>query len=101
MDPWFSPAVHLQAIRRCWRIGQTKEVDCWWLYAKDSIEDRILQVLSLCYATVTIVVVRRARYAMVRHNWRMPFFMEAVKTPMPWQPLKEEKELEKRTRKTA
>lgn len=44
LDPWFSPAVHLQALRRCWRIGQTKEVDCWWLYANDTIESRILDI---------------------------------------------------------
>ena len=44
MEPWWTNAVHDQAKARCWRTGQTEEVHVYNLYAKNSIEDRILEI---------------------------------------------------------
>ncbi len=41
-DPWWNPAVELQATDRTHRIGQTKLVNSMKLVVKDSIEEKIL-----------------------------------------------------------
>jgi non-specific serine/threonine protein kinase len=43
-DPWWNPAVEMQAIDRAHRIGQNKRVFAYKLIAKDSIEEKILQL---------------------------------------------------------
>ncbi len=43
-DPWWNPAVELQAADRTHRIGQTQPVNIMKLVVKDSIEERILQM---------------------------------------------------------
>jgi non-specific serine/threonine protein kinase len=43
-DPWWNPAVELQATDRTHRIGQTKTVNSIKLVAKDSIEEKILNM---------------------------------------------------------
>jgi superfamily II DNA or RNA helicase len=43
-DPWWNPAVELQAADRTHRIGQTRPVNIMKLVVKDSIEERILQM---------------------------------------------------------
>lgn len=43
-DPWWNPAVENQAIDRCYRIGQNKEVKVYRLVTKDSIEEKILDL---------------------------------------------------------
>jgi non-specific serine/threonine protein kinase len=43
-DPWWNPAVEMQAIDRAHRIGQTKKVFAYKLIAKDSVEEKILQL---------------------------------------------------------
>jgi non-specific serine/threonine protein kinase len=40
-DPWWNPAVEQQAFDRCYRIGQTKEVNINRLYIGDTVEDRM------------------------------------------------------------
>ena len=41
-DPWWNPAVEMQASDRAHRIGQTKIVFTYKLIAKDSVEEKIL-----------------------------------------------------------
>lgn len=43
-DPWWNPAVEMQASDRAHRIGQTKRVFSYKLIAKDSVEEKILQL---------------------------------------------------------
>jgi non-specific serine/threonine protein kinase len=43
-DPWWNPAVEMQASDRAHRIGQTKKVFTYKLIAKDSVEEKILQL---------------------------------------------------------
>nr|QBK86670.1 MAG: DEAD/SNF2-like helicase [Marseillevirus LCMAC102] len=44
IEPWWTNAVHEQAKARCWRIGQTKEVQIHNIYVKDSIEERVVDI---------------------------------------------------------
>ena len=44
MDPWWNPAVEMQAMDRAHRIGQTKPVFVYKIIAKDSIEEKILDL---------------------------------------------------------
>ncbi|MGH7970531.1 MAG: DEAD/DEAH box helicase, partial [Limisphaerales bacterium] len=43
-DPWWNPAVEMQAIDRTHRIGQTSKVMAYRLLIKDSIEQKIRQL---------------------------------------------------------
>ena len=45
-DPWWNPAVELQAADRTHRIGQTSPVSSLKLVVKDSIEEKILELQS-------------------------------------------------------
>ena len=42
LDPWWNPAVEMQAIDRTHRIGQTKVVFAYKFVTKDSIEEKII-----------------------------------------------------------
>ncbi|MFW6151496.1 MAG: SNF2-related protein [Verrucomicrobiota bacterium] len=44
LDPWWNPAVETQAIDRTHRIGQTRKVFAYRLVAKDTVEERILEL---------------------------------------------------------
>ncbi|QEH35766.1 RNA polymerase-associated protein RapA [Aquisphaera giovannonii] len=44
LDPWWNPAVESQAIDRAHRIGQTRPVFAYRLIAKDTVEDKVLQL---------------------------------------------------------
>jgi superfamily II DNA or RNA helicase len=46
LDPWWNPAVETQAIDRTHRIGQTKPVFAYRLVAKETVEERILELQS-------------------------------------------------------
>ncbi len=46
LDPWWNPAVEAQAIDRAHRIGQTKTVFAYRLIAKNTVEEKILQLQS-------------------------------------------------------
>lgn len=41
IEPWWTYAVHDQAIARAWRRGQTKPVHVYWVQVKNSIEGEI------------------------------------------------------------
>jgi SNF2 family DNA or RNA helicase len=44
LDPWWNPAAEAQAVDRAHRIGQTKPVFAYRLIAKDTVEEKILQL---------------------------------------------------------
>ena len=44
LDPWWNPAVEAQAIDRAHRIGQTRPVLACRLIARDTVEERILDL---------------------------------------------------------
>jgi SNF2 family DNA or RNA helicase len=44
LDPWWNPAVEAQAIDRSHRIGQTKHVFAYRLIARDTVEQKILDL---------------------------------------------------------
>jgi SNF2 family DNA or RNA helicase len=46
LDPWWNPAVEAQAIDRTHRIGQGKPVFAYRLIAKDTVEERVLELQS-------------------------------------------------------
>jgi SNF2 family DNA or RNA helicase len=46
LDPWWNPAVETQAIDRTHRIGQTKPVFAYRIVARDTVEERILELQS-------------------------------------------------------
>jgi len=44
LDPWWNPAIEMQAIDRAHRIGQTKSVFAYRLIAKDTVEEKVIQL---------------------------------------------------------
>jgi len=46
LDPWWNPAVEMQAVQRAHRIGQTREVNAVRFITEDTIEDRMLELQS-------------------------------------------------------
>jgi superfamily II DNA or RNA helicase len=44
LDPWWNPAVEAQAIDRAHRIGQTQKVFAYRLIARDTVEEKVLQL---------------------------------------------------------
>lgn len=44
LDPWWNPAAEAQAIDRCHRIGQNKKVLAYRLIAKNTVEEKILEL---------------------------------------------------------
>ncbi|HET6249977.1 MAG TPA: SNF2-related protein [Tepidisphaeraceae bacterium] len=46
LDPWWNPAVEAQAIDRAHRIGQSRQVFAYRLIAKDTVEEKVLQLQS-------------------------------------------------------
>ena len=44
LDPWWNPAVESQAIDRAHRIGQTRPVFAYRLIAKDTVEEKVLEL---------------------------------------------------------
>jgi len=44
LDPWWNPAVEAQAIDRTHRIGQTRTVFAYSLIARDTVEEKVLEL---------------------------------------------------------
>ena len=44
LDPWWNPAVEAQAIDRTHRIGQTRPVFAYRLIARDTVEEKVLEL---------------------------------------------------------
>lgn len=43
-DPWWNPAVEMQATDRAYRIGQTRKVFAYKLISKDTVEEKIVRL---------------------------------------------------------
>ncbi len=56
LDPWWNPAAESQAIDRSHRIGQNKKVFAYKIIAKDTIEEKILDMQSKKRAIAKAVV---------------------------------------------
>ena len=46
VDPWWNPAVESQAIDRCYRIGQKKNVIAYKMICKNTVEEKIVALQS-------------------------------------------------------
>jgi hypothetical protein len=44
LDPWWNPAVEAQAVDRAHRIGQARQVFAYRLIARDTVEEKVLQL---------------------------------------------------------
>jgi SNF2 family DNA or RNA helicase len=44
LDPWWNPAVEAQAVDRAHRIGQTRPVFAYRLIARDTVEEKVLEL---------------------------------------------------------
>ena len=44
LDPWWNPATEAQAVDRTHRIGQTKTVLVYRLVARDTIEEKVMEL---------------------------------------------------------
>jgi SNF2 family DNA or RNA helicase len=44
LDPWWNPTVEAQAIDSAHRIGQTRPVFAFWLIARDTVEEKVLEL---------------------------------------------------------
>ena len=44
LDPWWNPAVEAQAVDRTHRIGQLRQVFAYRLIARDTVEEKVLQL---------------------------------------------------------
>ena len=44
LDPWWNPAAEAQAIDRTYRIGQTRPVFAYRMIARDTVEEKVLQM---------------------------------------------------------
>src|SRR4029434_6923356 len=44
LDPWWNPATEAQAVDRTHRIGQTKTVMVYRLVARDTIEQKVMEL---------------------------------------------------------
>jgi superfamily II DNA or RNA helicase len=44
LDPWWNPAVEAQAVDRAHRIGQQRQVFAYRLIARDTVEEKVLQL---------------------------------------------------------
>ena len=57
LDPWWNPAVEAQAIDRAHRIGQTRPVFAFRLIARDTVEEKVLE-LQATKRTLADAIVR-------------------------------------------
>lgn len=44
LDPWWNPAAEAQAIDRTHRIGQVRSVFAYRLIARDTVEERVVEL---------------------------------------------------------
>jgi len=56
LDPWWNPAVEAQAIDRAHRIGQTRPVFAYRLIARDTVEEKVLDLQSTKRALADAIV---------------------------------------------
>jgi non-specific serine/threonine protein kinase len=56
VDPWWNPAVEMQATDRTHRIGQTKPVFVYKMITRDSVEEKIVQLQDQKRALVSQLI---------------------------------------------
>jgi len=56
LDPWWNPAVEAQAVDRAHRIGQVNQVFAYRLIARDTVEEKILQLQSTKRDLATAII---------------------------------------------
>jgi SNF2 family DNA or RNA helicase len=56
LDPWWNPAVEAQAIDRAHRIGQTRRVFAYRLIARDTVEEKVLELQSTKRALADAII---------------------------------------------
>ena len=56
LDPWWNPAVEAQAVDRAHRIGQTKPVFAYRLIARDTVEEKVLELQKTKRALVDAIL---------------------------------------------
>lgn len=56
LDPWWNPAVEMQASDRAHRIGQEKPVFVYMIIARDKVEEKILQLQEKKRALVKSII---------------------------------------------
>jgi SNF2 family DNA or RNA helicase len=59
LDPWWNPAVEAQAVDRTHRIGQTRQVFAYRLIARDTVEERILDLQASKRALADAIIGNR------------------------------------------
>ena len=64
LDPWWNPAVEAQAIDRTHRIGQTRSVFAYRLIARDTVEEKVLELQSQKRALADAII--RADESLIR-----------------------------------
>ena len=62
LDPWWNPAVEMQASDRAHRIGQTKPVFIYKIIARDTVEEKILQLQEKKRALVKNIISNEASF---------------------------------------
>ncbi|MGI9107740.1 MAG: SNF2-related protein [Pyrinomonadaceae bacterium] len=62
VDPWWNPAVEMQATDRTHRIGQSKPVFVHKLIVRDSVEEKILQLQERKRALVTQLIATESSF---------------------------------------
>ncbi len=62
LDPWWNPAVEMQASDRAHRIGQTKPVFIYKIIARDTVEEKILQLQEKKRALVKSIISNEASF---------------------------------------
>lgn len=56
IDPWWNPALENQAIDRCYRIGQTKQVMAYRMICRDTIEEKIVSLQTKKKAVASSII---------------------------------------------
>ncbi len=64
LDPWWNPAVEAQAVDRAHRIGQTRAVFAYRLIAKDTVEEKVVQLQQQKKALADAII--RADESLIR-----------------------------------
>jgi non-specific serine/threonine protein kinase len=62
MDPWWNPAVEMQASDRAHRIGQTRPVFIYKIIARDTVEEKILQLQEKKRALVKSIIATESSF---------------------------------------
>ena len=62
LDPWWNPAVEMQASDRAHRIGQDKPVFVYKIIARDTVEEKILQLQERKRALVNSIIATETNF---------------------------------------